>query len=363
MALPTFDIAVPCYRYGKMLPTAVGSVLEQEGVEVRVRIIDDASDDDSADVARELAAADPRVDVVVHETNKGHIATFTEGAVEWPEADYTVLMSADDALTPGSLQRAAAIMAAHPDVVLVYGPSISWFGELPLPPARQGAGASVVHKGGDWLRTRFEEAANCIASPTAVTRTSVQKQVGGYDPNLLHTSDLDMWMRMAMHGDVGFVVDADQAYCRGHEANMSVAYEESDGGLGDLQMRLRAFLALLGKAEGRLDGVGGGPAALERTVRRRLASEALLRVTRSYDKGSYDERIADALVAFAQETVGESITGTGADVRSLPMWRPLQLRRRIGAKAMPSLRYLVLPAVARRVRQLGRERRLARRGV
>ncbi|MGI5128306.1 glycosyltransferase [Pseudonocardia sp. CA-107938] len=355
MSLPTVDVAVPCYRYGAMLPTAVGSVLEQEGVQVRVRIIDDASDDDSADVARELAAADPRVDVEVHEVNRGHIATFTEGAVEWPEAEYTVLMSADDALTPGALRRATAIMTAHPEVVLVYGPSISWFGELPLPPARTGHGTAVVHRGADWLRMRFEEGANCVASPTAVTRTSVQKQVGGYDPDLLHTSDLDMWMRMAMHGDVGFVADADQAYCRGHAANMSVAYEESDGGLGDLQMRLRAFLAVLAKADGRLDGVGGGPAALERTVRRRLASEALLRVARSYDKGSYDERIAGGLIAFAEATVD--------DVRSLPHWRSLQLRRRIGAKAMPNLRYLVLPAVARRFRQLGRERRLSRRGV
>jgi dTDP-4-dehydrorhamnose 3,5-epimerase len=43
---------------------------------VRALIIDDASPDNSADVAAKIAARDPRVEVVVHPTNKGHIATY-----------------------------------------------------------------------------------------------------------------------------------------------------------------------------------------------------------------------------------------------------------------------------------------------
>jgi glycosyltransferase involved in cell wall biosynthesis len=334
-----------------MLPMAVRSVLEQAGVEVRVRIIDDASGDGSADVARELAAADPRVEVVEHEQNRGHIATFSEGVTDWASAEFTVLMSADDALTPGALRRATALMAAHPEVVLVYGAAVNWFGEIPLPPSRDGAGSFVVHPGQEWLAARFAQGANCVASPTAVVRTSAQVAVGGYDPELLHTSDLDMWMRLALHGSVGFVADADQAYCRGHAANMSVAYEDSDGGVGDLRMRLRAFVALVAKADGRL----ADAERLERTVRRRLASDALLRVARSYDKGSYDAAIAEQLIAFAAETV--------PDLDVLPQWRALKVRRLIGPRVMPRLRYLVIPAVGRRVRQLGRERRLVRRGV
>ena len=38
--------------------------------------------------------------------NRGHIATFNEGLLDWADGDYCVLISADDKLTPGALRRA-----------------------------------------------------------------------------------------------------------------------------------------------------------------------------------------------------------------------------------------------------------------
>jgi glycosyltransferase involved in cell wall biosynthesis len=47
------SVVIPCYNYGHFLAEAVRSVLDdQEGVDVRVLIIDDASPDGSAEVAR-----------------------------------------------------------------------------------------------------------------------------------------------------------------------------------------------------------------------------------------------------------------------------------------------------------------------
>ena len=52
-------------------------------------------------------------------------------------------------------------------------------------------------------------------------RTSVQKQVGGYDRRLPHTGDLEMWMRLAAHSDVGYIRGVDQAFYRMHDQNMT----------------------------------------------------------------------------------------------------------------------------------------------
>ena len=58
------DVVIPCYNYGKFLSDCVGGALDdQPGTDVRVLIIDDASQDDSAEIARKLAAADDRVEV------------------------------------------------------------------------------------------------------------------------------------------------------------------------------------------------------------------------------------------------------------------------------------------------------------
>src|SRR5262245_8621798 len=100
--MPSVDVFVPCYNYGRFLRECVGSVLAQPGVEVRVLILDDCSTDDSAEVGRALAASDPRVEYRRHATNRGHIATYNEG-IDWAAADCTMLLSADDLLTQGAL--------------------------------------------------------------------------------------------------------------------------------------------------------------------------------------------------------------------------------------------------------------------
>ena len=117
---PSVSVVIPCYNYGRYLPAAVSSVLQDEGVQVDILIVDDASTDGSAEVAQSLAATYPEVDVLVHEQNRGHIATYNDGLVR-ARGDYVVLLSADDQLTPGSLSRATALLEAHPEVAWVYG--------------------------------------------------------------------------------------------------------------------------------------------------------------------------------------------------------------------------------------------------
>ena len=79
-----------------------------------------------------MAQDDPRVSVIAHSRNCGHIETYNEG-IAAASADYFLLLSADDMLVPGALQRAIEVMDANPDVVLTYGDCIAWFDELPAP--------------------------------------------------------------------------------------------------------------------------------------------------------------------------------------------------------------------------------------
>src|SRR5689334_17262922 len=82
-SLPTVDVVIPCYNYGHFLPGCVNSVLSQLGVDVRILIIDDSSPDDSAAVGQHLATQHEAVTFRRHDTNKGHIATYNEGILDW----------------------------------------------------------------------------------------------------------------------------------------------------------------------------------------------------------------------------------------------------------------------------------------
>ena len=118
--LASVTVVVPCYNYGRFLSQVAGSVLSQERVNARVIIVDDASTDDSAAIAQQLAAADARIEVVIHAENQGRIRTYNDGLQRVVTA-YAALLSADDLLVPGALARATDLMTCRPEVGMVYG--------------------------------------------------------------------------------------------------------------------------------------------------------------------------------------------------------------------------------------------------
>jgi len=217
------DVFVPCYNYGRFLRECVESVLTQDGVGVRVLIIDDASSDDSEQVGRALAARDGRVEYRRHIANRGHITTYNEG-LDWAAGDYVVLLSADDVLFPGALLRAANVMDNRPDVGMVYGRHQCFMSADELPQGEQclGSPSHTIWPGAEWIDAVCRRGSNNIASPEVVVRTQLQKAIGGYDIRLPHTADLDMWLRCALWQSVAFV-DAVQAGYRHHGANMHCA--------------------------------------------------------------------------------------------------------------------------------------------
>lgn len=95
----------------------------------------------------------------------------------------------------------------------VYGRALWAVDGEPLPPARTRARGWSVWSGQRWLEHRFRQAENPIISPEIIVRTSLQK-VGGYDPQLPRAADMEMYLRLAAHGDVGFIRGRRPAYYR-----------------------------------------------------------------------------------------------------------------------------------------------------
>jgi glycosyltransferase involved in cell wall biosynthesis len=344
---PTVSVVVPCYRYGRFLPECVGSVLDQEGVDVRVLIIDDASPDDSAEIAAQLAAADERVEFRVHETNKGHIATYNEGLLEWADGDYSVLISADDLLTPGALARATAVLEANPDVGFVYGHAIVWNDSGPRPEPRDEAGGTTIWRGLDWLKVMCHSGHAVVSCPSVVVRTSVQQQIGGYRPELPHTGDVEMWMRFAAHADVAYVKGVDQSYYRIHGSQMTVERVP----LVDLRQRKAAYDALFAAYAARIPDAR----RLAGRADRAMAKEALWRACRAYERRRMDSTPVDELVEFAHATYPAA--------GRLPEAWGLRWRQAVGPRVCPYLQPLMLSAVHRRLRSMLWFRRWARQGI
>jgi glycosyltransferase involved in cell wall biosynthesis len=224
--MASIDVVIPCYQYGRYLRDCVRSVLDQDVEQLRVLIIDNASTDGSAEIARQLAAEDSRVSVVAHSVNRGPHASFNEG-IDWATADYFLLLFADDLLVPGALSRAISIMEANPDISLTYGRAAALYGDaevraLHIPPQKSDW---RIMDGLAFIDRFCRTAVFHVPGSALVVRTSAQKQAGHYRPELPHSDDYDVWLRLACQGGVA-ETDAFQAILRMHGTNRSTFLAE-----------------------------------------------------------------------------------------------------------------------------------------
>jgi glycosyltransferase involved in cell wall biosynthesis len=318
------DVFVPCYNYACYLRGCVESILQQERVQVRVLILDDASTDHTPVIGRALADEDGRVEYRRHTVNRGHIATYNEG-IEWAEGDFTVLLSADDQLTPGALGRAACLLNRYSEVGLVYGRVIKTRDPSSMTYTSPAYYASQVLTGTEFLElccTGNSYAENIVPTPTAVVRTTIQKQLGGYRKELPHTGDLEMWLRFAAHSSIG-KIEADQAYYRFHTSNMHTHYL----GMRDLKQRADAWDLFFQAYGGRLEHGDH----IRRLSLRRIAEGAFWQASEAFEEGKEAE--CNDLLDFA--------LSLDPSLSSWSSWQRLRLKRVLGPAVWGAIRPLV----------------------
>ncbi len=338
--MDTVDVIIPCYNYGRYLAACTASVLSQTGCQTRVLIIDDASTDGSQAMGERLAAARSEITFVAHPQNRGHIATYNEG-IDWTRSPYLLLLSADDLLAPGALARSVALLSANPRASFAYGEALRFTGDA-MPPDGDEAGAddsgndetgtgktatgeratdgaarhATVRPGRDFIHALCDDPTNPVETATAVVRTAVQKQVGGYRPDLPHAGDFEMWLRLAAHGDVGFI-PARQAFTRMHSNNMRIGYL-ADRMLGDFRQRHAAFRSFFDSERGAVADADG----LETLANRRLARDVIWAAAHAFEEG------APADVAKLRELAA----AIWPPIRRSAQWRKLSVKQLLGRR-------------------------------
>jgi glycosyltransferase involved in cell wall biosynthesis len=195
---PAVDFIIPVYNAAEFLGEALESVLAQEYERFRIIAIDDGSTDDSAAIVEEY----PEV-MLIRQENQGPAAARNAGLAA-AEAPYVALHDADDLLPPNKLRVQIGHLEEHPEVACVLGRQ-EWID----PPTWLPRDALFGELGG-------------IPLPSAVFRTAVLRELGGFDPSFRTGEDVDLLMRLreAKHGIT--VLPDVVLYRRYHGSNLSV---------------------------------------------------------------------------------------------------------------------------------------------
>jgi GT2 family glycosyltransferase len=187
--MTTFTVAIPTHDRRETVVLAVLSALRQTRPPAQVLVTCDGCTDGTADALR--AIGDPRVTAIELEKRRGYAYGHRNVALEQATGDLILWLADDDLLLPDHLERLAERQAID-DLDMVTSPAI------------------VVHPddelewiGRDWsvpyVRDRLQhENTNVMASVAA--RTSLIRQVGGWDDAIERAADWDLWKRAIATG-------------------------------------------------------------------------------------------------------------------------------------------------------------------
>ncbi len=287
--MPSVDVIIPCYNYGRFLGECVDSVLCQDLDDLRIVIIDNASTDDSVAVARRLSACHDCVELVRHEKNLGAQASFNEG-IDLARADYVMILCADDLLNEGTLGRACDVLDRHPEAVFALGTSADEADSEAISMEKPDDMPWRLVEGEEFIESCCRSLGFTLPLGAVLVRTPVQKAVGYYRDSLPYTDDLELALRLAMRGAV---VEFDAALGRRREHDAQMSNDRFPREVDRLREREAAFNSFFEHEGARL----AHACTLQRLSRRRLARVAYSSAISHLSRGKGAEGLA--LVNYA----------------------------------------------------------------
>lgn len=235
------SVLMPVYNGERYLVEAVDSILNQTFRDFEFVIINDGSNDRTAEILARYA--DPRMRIVHNDKNVGITASLNKG-LDLARGEYIARMDQDDISEPQRLEKQVAYMEENPNVVA----SGTWARDIDAEGREIGQRCVPASE-----RMRYEYwRPSPIVHPSAILRTS-QLGRARYDANFDPAADFEFWLRLKANHDLGNVpefllryrVHADSITGRQRPGQIDLSQEAVYQRLG-LKVSKAAFEHLMG---------------------------------------------------------------------------------------------------------------------
>lgn len=198
--MPLVSVIMPVLNAERFIGEAIASVQTQTFRDWELVVVDDGSTDASARIVEEVLRGDPRIRLIDNRVSATHGAAAARNlGIRMAAGRLIAFLDADDVYEPEKLADEVALLAAHPDVAMVYGPAMWWNDEgAPRP----------------WIQSMRREAGRAYA-PTILLRKVIVsgvwevpctccvlirreaiERVGGFDERFRLYEDQTLWAKL-----------------------------------------------------------------------------------------------------------------------------------------------------------------------
>ena len=207
---PTISVIIAAYEVADVIGEALQSIRNQTIEPDEVIVCDDGSTDDIENAVREYGD-----DITFLRKPHGGEASAKNMAAAAASGDFVVILDADDVFMPTRLEALAAAAAARPDLdILTTDAFLEANGKIVRRCYDAGWTFEVANQRRELLRRNF------VFGLVAVRR-ELLLQSGGFDEDILWTTDWECWIRLVLAGSRIGCVDEPLALYRVRERSLS----------------------------------------------------------------------------------------------------------------------------------------------
>ena len=181
---PLVTVVVPCFNESRFIGDAISSLKAQTFENFVALVVDDASTDDSVEVARSVIGEDPRFTVIQHRENSGLSASRNTGLSQ-ASTPYVCFLDGDDFFYVDNLEERVLHLIGQQgstEVVGVYSGVENVSEHVTFDDAGSSSLAPLRSKVVDHLSADGSCPFTCHAP---LMRTEVLQRFGGFDESML----------------------------------------------------------------------------------------------------------------------------------------------------------------------------------
>jgi glycosyltransferase involved in cell wall biosynthesis len=187
------SIIIPTYNGGKHIERAIDSVLKQTYKNIEIIVIDDGSTDETPEIIGELSKKEPKIVVIINETNIGFVKSLNKGVGE-ARGKYIARLDDDDSWCDSKkLEKQVRFLEKNKDFVLVGG------GIIKIDEDNREIGRYLFPKKDKDIRKSIL-IDNLFAHSTVLVRKDVWEKVEGYNEQFGFFADMDLWLKIGRMG-------------------------------------------------------------------------------------------------------------------------------------------------------------------
>lgn len=216
MNQPLVSICIPAYNSAEYIKDTVESLLRQTYTNIEVVVADDCSKDNTCEILESIE--DSRLKIHRNEKNLGMVGNWNN-CLRLGSGEFLKLVCADDMLDSNAIEKEVTALITHPTAVMVESDTRLVDNDNKPKGAYHRYHKSGLVNGKEVARKALIFKNYFGAPVNNMFRRDVFLKTGGFDERFTFILDFDLWVNLALQGDVFIIHELLNSFRVRHDSN------------------------------------------------------------------------------------------------------------------------------------------------